>query len=471
MRKIIILLLFPIIVMPQHVLIKQLSDNINTTGAEINFIQKNDSTAYFTVVREIEGALESNIYRTTFMNGNWSKKQYTKYNSDIINTGNISFTDRGRTFFNICNNEMLECKIVYLEKNTKKGFYEISSLSSDKYFNTQAHSIAHEFHKVLYFVSDRKGGVGGLDIWLSVIDSNGNFGTPINAGNKINSPADEVTPFYNKDGGEMYFSSNKKGGRGGFDIYKAEGKLNLWKKPVNVEELNTSQDELYLTFYTPNSGYFSSNRKGAKFATSKYCCNDIFSFKYSSTTPLDTINNAIEIYKYLPLSLYFHNDEPDPGTMNALTKKTYKEAYISYFMRKADYEKQNPNLDGFFEEVLQKNFNLLNNFLKTLLSELLNGKTIEIQIIGYASPLHTPEYNQSLSQRRISSLINYLKQFKNGMLKGYIESRNLIITQLPFGESNASGEISDDVNDKGSSVYSTEAMLERKIKIVNIILQ
>tara|TARA_Y100000739_G_C20550406_1_gene437942 strand:- start:887 stop:1309 length:423 start_codon:yes stop_codon:yes gene_type:complete len=140
-------------------------------------------------------------------------------------------------------------------------------------------------------------------------------------------------------------------------------------------------------------------------------------------------------------------------------------------MRKADYEKQNPNLEGFFEEILQQNFNHLNNFLKTLLFELLKGKTIEIQIRGYASPLHTPEYNLNLSQRRISCLMNYFKQFKNGILTGYIESRNLIITQLPFGESNASGEISDDINDKAGSVYSTEALLERKIKIVNVILQ
>ena len=68
---------------------------------------------------------------------------------------------------------------------------------------------------MLYFVSDRTGGFGGLDIWLSIIDINGNFGVPLNAGDKINSPADEITPFYNKFDGLMYFASNEKEGIGG----------------------------------------------------------------------------------------------------------------------------------------------------------------------------------------------------------------------------------------------------------------
>ena len=365
---------------------------------------------------------------------------------------------------------MLDCKIVYLEQNTKQGFYEISSLSSGQFFNTQAFISKHDSQKVLYFVSDRKGGFGGLDIWLSIIDNDGKFGIPINAGNKLNTPADETTPFYNKHDGMMYFSSSKKGGIGGFDIYKAEGSLNLWKAAKNVEELNTNKDELYLTFYDEHSGYFASNRKGAKFESTEYCCNDIFSFKYS-TTPLDTTKPLSEIHKYLPLDLYFHNDEPDSRTMNRSTKKTYKEAYISYFMMKTDYEKQNSALNNFFEEILQQNFNTLNKVLEILLFDLSNENNMELQIRGYSSPLHNAQYNQNLSQRRISSIINYIEQFKNGSLKEYMSSKKLIITELPFGESNSSEKVSDDANDKKKSVYSLEAMLERKIEIVDVILK
>jgi len=470
MKNIITILLLPIIVLSQEVLIKQLPENINTNNAEFNFIQTNDSTAYFTVATEINGKLESNIYTAVFMNGDWGKKKYTKYNSDLFNTANISFLKGERVFFTTCNNEMLDCEIVYLEQNTKQVFYEIPALSSDQFFNTQAFFSKQNSQKVLYFVSDRKGGFGGLDIWLSIIDNNGNFGVPINAGDKINSPDDEITPFYNKFGGMIYFSSNKNAGFGGFDIYKAEGSLNLWSKPENVEELNTTQDDLYLTFYDEKSGYFASNRKGAKFENTEYCCNDIFSFQYP-TAPLDTIKTSSEIHDYLPLDLYFHNDEPDSRTMNLTTKKTYKEAYISYFMMKANYEKENSNLNNFFEEILQQNFNTLNKVLDMLILDLLKGNKMELQIRGYASPLHNPQYNKNLSQRRISSIINYLTQFKNGVFKKYIFSRKLIITELSFGESNSSKKVSDNANDRRESVYSINAMLERKIEIVDVILK
>ena len=470
MKNIIITLLFPIIGLSQETLIKQLPENINTNNAELNFIQINDSTAYFTVVSEINSKIESHIYTTNFINGEWGKKTYTKYNSDVLNTANISFLEGGRTFFTICNNEMLDCKIVYLEQNTKQEFYEVPIIFADQFLNTQAVINKHNSQKVLYFVSDRKGGFGGLDIWLSIIDNDGNFGSPINLGNKINTPADEITPFYNKYDGMIYFSSNRENSAGGLDIYKAEGSLNHWREPQNIEELNTSQDELYLTFYDENSGYFSSNRKGAKFESTEYCCNDIFSFQYPQT-PLDTIQLLSEIHKRLPLALYFHNDEPDCRTMNRITKKTYKEAYVSYFMMESDYEKQNSTLNNFFEEVLQKNFNTLNRVLDILLFDLLKGNTMELQIRGYASPLYNAQYNQNLSQRRISSIINYLKQFQNGVLKEYISSSKLIINELSFGESNSSKKISDDANNKKKSIYSIEAMLERKIEIVDVILK
>ena len=472
MKGAIILILTPMLVLSQQVLIKQLPDSINTDNAEINFIQVNDSTAYFTVISETEDVLVSNIYSSNFLNGEWKAKQFTKYNSDILNTANISLLDSGRIFLTAYGHELLDCEILYTEHKNPQVFFEISALNSDNFFNTQPSIALHNFQKVLYFVSDRKGGFGGLDIWLTIIDINGNFGVPVNAGSKINSSSDEVTPFYNRHSNMIYFSSNRETGAGGFDIFKAEGSLNYWNKPLNVEELNTTSDDLYATFYDENNGYFSSNRKGVNFNSDKsnYCCNDIFSFQYTKPS-FDTIRNPTEIHKYLPLDLYFHNDEPDSRTMNIKTNKTYKEAYISYFMMKSDYENKNPNLKNFFKDILQNNFNKLNNALDILYLYLSNGIEAELVIRGYASPLYSSEYNQNLSQRRISSVINYLTEFKNGVFKDYIFSQNLIINELSFGESSASEKTSDDINDKKESIYSIEAILERKIQIVDVILK
>jgi len=269
----------------------------------------------------------------------------------------------------------------------------------------------------------------------------------------------------------MYFSSNRDGSFGGFDIYKSEGQLNIWGEPTNVKELNSPQDDLYLTFYNEKRGYFSSNREGAKFQNTEYCCNDIFSFEHPSKEKIDTLTSKISVENFLPLSLYFHNDEPDPNTNRTITTKTYKQAYVSYFMKRPEYEKQNKKTSVFFEEVLLKNFNLLNMLLEKLVHELKQGNKIELQIRGYASPLHNQNYNQSLSQRRISSLINYVEQYKNGLLKQYIFSKKLLFTKLPFGENMASKKVSDDADDKQKSVYSIGAMLERKIEIVDVILK
>ena len=470
MRKILIIIFIPFYFLGQEIEIKQLPGTINTNGAEIGFLQTNDSTAFFTGINNEKESIESSIYTCRLINNEWRDKRYTKYNSDILNTANISFSKRGKVVLSSCNKEMREYKIGFIDTKQSEGYREISLAYQKETLNTQPHISKHNSQEVLYFVSNRKGGFGGLDIWLSIIDKDGNFGIPINAGNKINSLADEITPFLNNNDGDIYFSSNRKNGVGGFDIYKAEGKLNLWDKPKNVKELNTQQDEMYLTFYNKNEGYLSSNRKGAKFENEEYCCNDIFSFKYIPTK-VETITTPLDIHNYLPLALYFHNDEPDNFTMNSTTQKTYKDTYITYFKMKDEYQRQNTNLNDFFKKELQANFNRLNIIFDMLLSSLVNGNKIKLKIKGYASPLHNQEYNRALSKRRISSVINYIQQYKNGLFSTYIQSKNLIISELPFGESASSEKVSDNPNNKKKSIYSIEAMYERKIEIVDLILE
>ncbi|MBT4345750.1 MAG: hypothetical protein HOD68_06765, partial [Flavobacteriales bacterium] len=199
------------------------------------------------------------------------------------------------------------------------------------------------------------------------------------------------------------------------------------------------------------------------------CCNDIYSFKYSGEIVSKSINP--EIMDFLPLNLFFHNDEPDSSTSCALTSMTYKEAYISYFKLKNLYSSKNMEANFFFSNILQANFNSLNRLLDLLFIELNNGKSFELQITGYASPLHNIKYNKNLSRRRISSFINYLTQYKNGNFSKYILTKKLIINEVSFGESNSSNYVSDDVNDKKNSIYSIDAMLERKIQIVDLILK
>ena len=416
-----------------------------------------------------EEQYQSAIFSSQFKDGQWQKGKYINL-GEYYSTANIHFPKNNPFFyFSICD-ENGNCKIAF--RDYKKQITEAlnSNINLVHSTNTQPHLTIHNQQKVMYFVSDRKGGFGGMDIWLSIIDKQGNFGVPINAGKMINTSADEITPFFNQEESVLYFSSNKKGGLGGFDIYKTEGKFNLWEKPINAVQFNSKQDEMYLNFYDETKGYFASNRKGALYNTEEFCCNDIFSFE-KEKQEIEELDNLLLSAKYLPLKLYFHNDEPDCCTMSTTTQKTYKEAYISYFKMEDEYDKYTPNLESFFEDSLQGNFNKLTLIFAHILFDLKQGKTIQLQIKGYASPLHKKQYNINLSKRRIKSFVNYVLRYESRVFSPYIEEGLFQIIELPFGESKVAEKVSDNPRDVKNSIYGIDAMLERKIEIIDVISQ
>lgn len=461
--------LFFIFILPTSLLAQQefkielLDGHVNTFGAELNFIQINDTLAFYTSIQD-EDEYQSSIYFTTKRNKKWGKGKYSRYNSELYDTGDISFLNNDIIAFSLCGVKN-DCQLVSLNNGR---FIKIKAIEKQAQKNIQPHITTHNNQNVIYFVSDREGGFGGLDIWLSVIDINGGFGVPINAGSRINSSADEITPFYNHFEGKLYFSSNRKKGKGGFDIYNSKGKFNLWKLPENIGRLNTKEDEMYLSFFSKNKGYFSSNRKGAKYVSTEFCCNDIFSFEIIETENIPKEYNWVN---FEPLELYFHNDEPDCCTMKTTTNKTYKDSYISYFKLADVYKNQNDNLNNFFESTLKQNYNRLTKILDMLLLDLVVGKKIELQIRGFASPLHKFEYNINLSQRRIQSLINYISVYQNTVFLKYLNTGQLSIIELPLGESTSSVNTSDSPEDIKNSIYSLGAISERKIEILKVILK
>ena len=464
--SIIILLFYPFLTLSQAITIKPLSDAINTYGAEFNFIQIDENKAYYTSSSLEDENFQSVIFSTLFKDGIWQKGKYTDLGK-FYSYANINFPKNEQFFyFSICDKEG-NCEIAY--RNYKDQITQSlnASINLINSTNTQPHVVLHNRQKVMYFVSDRKGGFGGMDIWLSIIDKNGNFGVPINAGLRINSIFDEITPFFNEFEGELYFSSNRVNGLGGFDIYKSKGKLNLLGKLTNITKLNSKKDEMYLTFYNEKKGYFSSNRSEALYNKGEFCCNDIFSFELEPQEVIQTLN-IHPVAKYLPLNLYFHNDEPDSHTMSISTEKTYQETYISYCKMEDDYFKSNPNLESFFKDSLKGNFNKLSIIFSYILPDLIEGKKIELQIKGHASPLHESQYNINLSKRRISSFINYVLLYENKAFSPYLENGSFKIVELPFGESQSIMKVSDNPNDRLNSIYSMDAILERRIEIIDV---
>ncbi|MEQ8686856.1 MAG: OmpA family protein [Imperialibacter sp.] len=134
---------------------------------------------------------------------------------------------------------------------------------------SSGHPAINEEGTLLIFASDMEGGLGGSDIYYSTMED-GSWSAPVNFGDKINTPGDELFPYLYKDK-VLYFSSNGHGGLGGLDLYSVMMGEKELPEPVNVgaplnsqrDDFGISRDSLGLT------GFFSSNRDGN---------DDIFSF-------------------------------------------------------------------------------------------------------------------------------------------------------------------------------------------------
>lgn len=115
----------------------------------------------------------------------------------------------------------------------------------------------------LYFASNRKGGEGGLDIYVSHRKPDGSWTAPENLGKSINTYKDEKSPFIHSDSQTLYFSSMGHATLGGFDIYYSKQNTDkTWEKPVNIGyPINTEADELGLFVSLDGStAYFNSNK-------------------------------------------------------------------------------------------------------------------------------------------------------------------------------------------------------------------
>lgn len=105
----------------------------------------------------------------------------------------------------------------------------------------------------LYFSSNRDGGEGALDIYMSDLDENGEWGEAVNLGPAINTPFNEDTPFITKNDSILFFSSEGHTSMGGYDIFESKLIGSIWKTPANVGyPLSTSDDDLF--FQPVNNG-------------------------------------------------------------------------------------------------------------------------------------------------------------------------------------------------------------------------
>ena len=186
------------------------------------------------------------------------------------------FTRNGNTMYFTRNNynngvkrkDVNKAVLLKLYKSVKNG--NNWSDATELPFNSNQYNTAHcslgKDEKSLYFVSDMPGTIGQSDIWKADINSDGTFGKPENLGKTINTEGRETFP-YISDENKLYFATDGRQGLGGLDIFvsKINNNGNL-TEPKNIgEPINSKNDDFaFLLDSKNNSGYFSSNREGGK---------------------------------------------------------------------------------------------------------------------------------------------------------------------------------------------------------------
>lgn len=209
-------------------------------------------------------------------------------------TSSTSFSKDGKLMaYSICDydrNEEIKCQLYYSQINGRGEILSESIMPEviNKLGSTAtqpAFGPSINGKTLLYFVSDRVGGKGGMDIWYTTISDNLNFTSPINV-KTINTVGNELTPFYDGIDEVLYFSSDSRLSMGGFDVYQATGNF---PEPIDIANVgpnvNSSYNDIYFS-KVGDVGYLSSNRPGSQFLEAKFetCCYDIYKANFETCT-------------------------------------------------------------------------------------------------------------------------------------------------------------------------------------------
>ena len=301
---------------------------------------------------------------------------------------------------------------------------------------------------ILYFSSDRSGGMGKRDIWYTQRVDN-TWIQPKNMGNIINTLRDDVTPFIHTNGENLVFASNGRVGFGGYDLYMSEQKEGKWQTPRNLgNAVNNNLDQLSFIISADGSmAYFSQDFKKAdgKLKTKivqlpiindslvKNTSSYIFG-RVRDAISQKAIKAKIELFDIFTNKLKYstYSDSISGEYFFALNEGLSYGVYAGakgYFFEDFRFDIQNSSsgqpdtldiilsplevgatmiLENIYFDLASYELTLNSQSELEIVAEFLVENQVNIQIEGHTDQSGDPQYNQMLSEQRAKAVYDFL---------------------------------------------------------------
>ena len=210
----------------------------------------------------------TDIFRFSETGGAWteitSKDNFKVINSKFGDGSGTFNTARTKYYYTNCHEDLGSSCHIFVSRLESGKWQEPVSLNSS--INLTNYSSKHpslsNSGDTLFFSSNRPGGYGMSDIWMSIAASEDNWGPPTNMGTQVNTPLNDIAPYYSHVDQALFFASDGHRGFGGYDLFMAKGQHFEDPEIFNMGyPFNSNKDELYV-FMGKNVGYLCSNRKG-----------------------------------------------------------------------------------------------------------------------------------------------------------------------------------------------------------------
>ncbi len=494
----------------KNISITRLDTSINKINTESAPIRLDDKTMIFSSVRtekkeyiteEDTGKVKRKIYMARKEKGRWkyAGEMDAGLNSDEFNNGNASLSPDGkRLYFSRCkpdHNGVMKCALYVSEKDGDAWREPVKlpkNVNKPKYTNTMPAVTTDpaKGNDVIYYVSNNKEGRGGMDIWYTVYNKKTKtYREPKNAGSKINTSQNELTPFFDNETQSLYFSSDGLGGMGGYDVFKAIGDGKRFTGTENIgQPINTGADEIYYTISpSRKEGFFVSNRKGGNSLKNATCCDDIYSYTNNDFIEINlkgNINELLDPFEFIPDATvelylkdtktgekflvktmisddkgnYYTSVEPEHDYYLVVKKKEYlggsgevstKGIKVNTTLEK-DLQMTKipkgvihiPNIQYEFDRAnLTEGSKLA---IDTTIFELMSlNPELIVEIQSHTDSKGNDKYNMKLSQKRAESVVEYLVNKgidrKRLIAKGYGETKPVVPNENADGTDNPEG--------------------------------